>query len=192
MLASWYDRQGPAADVLHVGELPDPAPPRTGASVRPRSRRAGSRSPGSTRPWARRNVCHLSSRRPRGGRGEPLRILRMVPAPVRCPGRRSSPWIRTTPQVRLSVARRTIRVEQLQTPYIRPQENGNRDEVRWTQVTDAHGPGLRIDDDHAFHLAAAPPTRGSTCTPTPAVQGIGSASVGPGRASRTAPRSPTG
>src|SRR3954469_15321881 len=26
MLASWYDVQGPAADVLHVGELPDPVP----------------------------------------------------------------------------------------------------------------------------------------------------------------------
>jgi NADPH2:quinone reductase len=26
MLASWYDRQGPAADVLRVGELPDPQP----------------------------------------------------------------------------------------------------------------------------------------------------------------------
>ncbi|MCX4977144.1 hypothetical protein [Streptomyces sp. NBC_00620] len=26
MLASWYDEQGPAADVLHVGELPDPKP----------------------------------------------------------------------------------------------------------------------------------------------------------------------
>src|ERR1700712_4028104 len=26
MLASWYDRQGPAADVLRVGELPDPTP----------------------------------------------------------------------------------------------------------------------------------------------------------------------
>ncbi|MFJ5226468.1 NADPH:quinone reductase [Streptomyces sp. NPDC088400] len=26
MLASWYDQQGPAADVLHVGELPDPHP----------------------------------------------------------------------------------------------------------------------------------------------------------------------
>ncbi|MFI7671535.1 NADPH:quinone reductase [Nocardia sp. NPDC049526] len=26
MLASWYERQGPAADVLHVGELPDPTP----------------------------------------------------------------------------------------------------------------------------------------------------------------------
>ncbi|MFD9503377.1 NADPH:quinone reductase [Streptomyces sp. NPDC060035] len=26
MIASWYDGQGPAADVLHVGELPDPQP----------------------------------------------------------------------------------------------------------------------------------------------------------------------
>ncbi|MEU6253869.1 NADPH:quinone reductase [Streptomyces sp. NPDC047043] len=26
MLASWYDEQGPAADVLRVGELPDPSP----------------------------------------------------------------------------------------------------------------------------------------------------------------------
>ncbi|MGC0373007.1 NADPH:quinone reductase [Streptomyces sp. SAI-229] len=26
MFASWYDRQGPAAEVLHVGELPDPEP----------------------------------------------------------------------------------------------------------------------------------------------------------------------
>ena len=26
MLASWYDEQGPAADVLHVGDLPDPTP----------------------------------------------------------------------------------------------------------------------------------------------------------------------
>ena len=26
MLASWYDRQGPAAEVLQIGELPDPEP----------------------------------------------------------------------------------------------------------------------------------------------------------------------
>src|SRR4051794_8916302 len=26
MLASWYDDQGPAAEVLHFGELPDPVP----------------------------------------------------------------------------------------------------------------------------------------------------------------------
>jgi NADPH:quinone reductase len=26
MLAAWYERQGPAADVLQVGELPSPQP----------------------------------------------------------------------------------------------------------------------------------------------------------------------
>ena len=26
MKAAWYDRQGPAADVLRVGEVPDPSP----------------------------------------------------------------------------------------------------------------------------------------------------------------------
>src|SRR6188474_2934602 len=26
MLASWYDQQGPAAEVLQLGELPDPTP----------------------------------------------------------------------------------------------------------------------------------------------------------------------
>ncbi|WP_035804721.1 NADPH:quinone reductase [Kitasatospora mediocidica] len=34
MLASWYDRQGPAADVLRVGELPDPTPGRGEVRVR--------------------------------------------------------------------------------------------------------------------------------------------------------------
>lgn len=26
MLAAWYDEKGPAGDMLHVGELPDPRP----------------------------------------------------------------------------------------------------------------------------------------------------------------------
>ena len=26
MLAAWFDRQGPAAEVLQVGEMPDPEP----------------------------------------------------------------------------------------------------------------------------------------------------------------------
>ncbi|MDH6493387.1 NADPH:quinone reductase [Streptomyces sp. SAI-127] len=34
MLASWYDEQGPAADVLHVGDLPDPTPGPGEARVR--------------------------------------------------------------------------------------------------------------------------------------------------------------
>ena len=34
MLAAWYDRQGPAADVLQVGEVPDPHPGRGEVRVR--------------------------------------------------------------------------------------------------------------------------------------------------------------
>ncbi|TDU02543.1 NADPH2:quinone reductase [Streptomyces sp. 846.5] len=34
MLASWYDEQGPATDVLHLGELPDPQPGPGGVRVR--------------------------------------------------------------------------------------------------------------------------------------------------------------
>ena len=29
-------------------------------------------------------------------------------------------------------------------PYVRPQENGNREEVRWVELTDANGNGLKI------------------------------------------------
>ena len=46
MLAAWYDRQGPAADVLHVGELPDPQP--GAGEVRVRLTRSGV-NPGDTK-----------------------------------------------------------------------------------------------------------------------------------------------
>jgi beta-galactosidase len=36
-------------------------------------------------------------------------------------------------------------VDDLQTPYVRPQENGRRGDVRWATITDAAGSGLRID-----------------------------------------------
>ncbi|HPZ69810.1 MAG TPA: glycoside hydrolase family 2 TIM barrel-domain containing protein [Dermatophilaceae bacterium] len=36
-------------------------------------------------------------------------------------------------------------VEALQTPYVVPQENGNRTEVRWASLTSRHGTGLRIE-----------------------------------------------
>lgn len=36
-------------------------------------------------------------------------------------------------------------VDDLYTPYIRPQENGNRTDVRWVQFTDAGGFGLRAE-----------------------------------------------
>jgi hypothetical protein len=58
--------------------------------------------------WARRNVRHASPRPEGPGTPRPRRIRRIVDAATRCPSRRSSPWTRTTPQVRFSVARRTI------------------------------------------------------------------------------------
>ena len=58
--------------------------------------------------WARMNVRHASSRRTGGGIRFDRRILRMVEAAARWPSRRSSPWIRTTPHRRFSLARRRI------------------------------------------------------------------------------------
>lgn len=46
MRAVWYDRQGPAADVLQVGELPDPRP--GPGEVRVRVRLSGV-NPGDTK-----------------------------------------------------------------------------------------------------------------------------------------------
>jgi hypothetical protein len=56
-----------------------------------------------------RNARQLSSRLAGGGNRRERRILRIVPAPTRWPRRRSSPWIRTTPQRVLSLASLTIR-----------------------------------------------------------------------------------
>jgi beta-galactosidase len=36
-------------------------------------------------------------------------------------------------------------VDQLRTPYVRPQENGRRADVRWATITDESGRGLRLD-----------------------------------------------
>jgi beta-galactosidase len=85
-------------------------------------------------------------------------------------------------------------VDGLQTPYIRPQENGRRADVRWVELTDADGRGLRVDGDFAFtarrwtdaDLAAA--THRNELAAGDAVwltvdvgqQGIGTASCGPG------------
>ena len=57
-----------------------------------------------------RNVCQASPRAEGGGMRRVCRMRRIVAAAVRCPSRRSSLWMRTTPQVRFSVARRTIKV----------------------------------------------------------------------------------
>jgi beta-galactosidase len=87
-------------------------------------------------------------------------------------------------------------VEELQTPYVRPQENGNRCEVRWAELADPAGTGLRVEGSPVFNLAArrwsdrqlAAARHPTDLTAEPviylhtdhAVQGVGSAAVGPG------------
>ncbi|MFF7137258.1 glycoside hydrolase family 2 TIM barrel-domain containing protein [Streptomyces sp. NPDC008196] len=45
-------------------------------------------------------------------------------------------------------------VDELQTPYVRPQDNGNRADVRWAEIVDGTGAGLRIEGAELFNLAA--------------------------------------
>lgn len=52
------------------------------------------------------------------------------------------------------VGRHKSTVDGWQTPYVFPQENGNRSGVRWAQLTDADGVGLRIDGAPTINLAA--------------------------------------
>ena len=85
-------------------------------------------------------------------------------------------------------------VDDLQTPYVKPQENGRRGDVRWATLTDTLGRGLRIDGDFGFavrrwtdaDLAAAKhrneldPGDGLWLTIDAGQQGIGTGSCGPG------------
>ncbi|HEV2871905.1 MAG TPA: beta-galactosidase domain 4-containing protein, partial [Actinomycetota bacterium] len=94
------------------------------------------------------------------------------------------------------VGRFTATVEELQTPYLYPQENGNRREVRWATLTDGGGRGLRVEGEPTVDLTARRWTSeqlDQARHPTDLVpgdrvwvnldlaqQGIGSASCGPG------------
>ncbi len=49
----------------------------------------------------------------------------------------------------------TATVAELQTPYIRPQENGRRADVRWATLTDSSGSGVRVSGT-GFGLTARP------------------------------------
>lgn len=88
-------------------------------------------------------------------------------------------------------------VDELQTPYVRPQENGARADVRWAELRDAAGAGLRVTARSApFWLTARRWTTEAlaAATHTPdlvagdsvwvnldaAQHGIGSQSCGPG------------
>jgi beta-galactosidase len=94
------------------------------------------------------------------------------------------------------VGRFDSNVDDMQTPYVYPQENGRRADVRWAQVSDRAGRGLRITADpvcgftirrwstaqldRARHHAELHDEGRLFVTLDAAVQGIGSASCGPG------------
>lgn len=94
------------------------------------------------------------------------------------------------------VGRFKASVDDLQTPYVMPQENGNRTEVRWATLTDGSGRGLRVHGHPCFELTARRWTSESldaarhTSDLVPgdriwvnvdaAHHGLGSASCGPG------------
>lgn len=87
-------------------------------------------------------------------------------------------------------------VDEMQTPYVRPQENGARADVRWAELTDGSGTGVRAEGGAPFWFSArrwtseqldaaghVPELRaGGTVWVNldHAVQGIGSQSCGPG------------
>ncbi|WP_371774096.1 glycoside hydrolase family 2 TIM barrel-domain containing protein [Streptomyces sp. NBC_01438] len=87
-------------------------------------------------------------------------------------------------------------VDALQTPYVRPQENGARADVRWAELTDGSGAGLRAEGGTPFWFTARRWTNEQldAAEHLPdlvagdrvrvgldhAVQGIGSQSCGPG------------
>ncbi|WP_432879011.1 glycoside hydrolase family 2 TIM barrel-domain containing protein [Kribbella sp. CA-245084] len=52
------------------------------------------------------------------------------------------------------VGRYECTVDELQTPYVVPQENGARTDVRWAELTDADGNGLRVTGAPLFQLTA--------------------------------------
>ena len=53
------------------------------------------------------------------------------------------------------VGRWTAAVAELPVPYIRPQENGGRADVRWFELTDSTGAGLRITLDRPSQLSVS-------------------------------------
>jgi len=82
-------------------------------------------------------------------------------------------------------------------PYVKPQENGNKEDVRWVELTDAGGNGLKISTGanpfsfSALHFAAgdlAAVKHNYELTPRPEVvlsvdakmSGLGNSSAGPG------------
>lgn len=48
----------------------------------------------------------------------------------------------------------SAKVDDLYTPYIMPQENGNRTDVRWFSIADIRGKGILIDSNEPFNFSA--------------------------------------
>jgi beta-galactosidase len=83
-----------------------------------------------------------------------------------------------------------------ETPYVRRQDNGNRAEFRWAELGEPAGHGIRVEGDPAYNLVArrrsdqqlAGARHRTDLHPEPvihlytdhAVQGLGTAAVGPG------------
>jgi beta-galactosidase len=92
------------------------------------------------------------------------------------------------------VGRFATTVDGLQTPYVFPQENGNRTETRWVELTDETGRGLRIEGDFDFtarrwstedldkatHTVDLEPTDWVHLNLDIAQNGLGTAACGPG------------
>jgi beta-galactosidase len=94
------------------------------------------------------------------------------------------------------IGRFSASVDELQTPYVFPQENGNRIDTRWLTLTDAAGRGLRVtadpvvqftarrwtsaDLDAATHNGELAPRDRIWLNLDIAQTGIGTASCGPG------------
>jgi beta-galactosidase len=94
------------------------------------------------------------------------------------------------------IGRFTASVASLQTPYVYPQENGNRADVRWATITDDNGRGLRVRGEPTIDVTVRPwtsvqldvarhpidlvPGDRLWINLDRAQQGIGSASCGPG------------
>ena len=95
------------------------------------------------------------------------------------------------------IGRFAATVDELQTPYVYPQENGNRTAVRWATLTGADGTGVRFTGAPTFELSARRWTseqldaarHPTDLTPSAdrifvnldhGLQGLGSASCGPG------------
>ncbi|MEO7287113.1 MAG: beta-galactosidase domain 4-containing protein, partial [Jatrophihabitantaceae bacterium] len=52
------------------------------------------------------------------------------------------------------IGRYRLGIDELQTPYAYPQENGNRRGVRWARLTDEHGDGLLVTAEPTIELTA--------------------------------------